>query len=171
MNTFQIPPGVSSYYQGFWNHKTKSFEKGSDIEVYNECVKACGDSTCKNKNCLTMKKYCQDNCMLYPESYKTMINCMRDNTCGRYPNFDKKCIVENKDTLIKCCKTYCNTNLTDCNKDCEGFYDLILNGKNSKAETTLENVSSIRKNNYNIFIPIIGCLFILFLIKMKKYYK
>jgi hypothetical protein len=172
MNSFQIPPGVSSFYQGFWNDETHSFEKGSDIDVFNECLKSCGnDSDCTHKNCLVMNKYCRDNCYLYPESFNTMNNCARDNTCGRYPNFNQKCIKDKRDTLINCCKRYCNTNLTNCDKDCEGFYNLLLNGKkqdviSSTNDNTPEN--KVENNYTTIFLICIFFVTILILIKMKK---
>lgn len=171
MNSFQIPPGVSSFYQGFWNDKTGLFEKGSDIDVFNECIKSCGNDTeCKDKNCLTMNKYCRDNCYLYPQSFITMNNCARDNTCGRYPNFNQKCIRDNRDVLIKCCKRYCDTNLTNCDKDCEGFYNLLLNGKKQEVIKSTNNTQEKKvENNYNIiFLFCIIFLTILILIKMKK---
>jgi len=169
MNSFQIPPGVSSFYQGLWNNKTGSFEKGSDIEVFNECLKSCGNDTeCKDKNCLTMNKYCKDNCYLYPQSFITMNNCARDNTCGRYPNFNQKCIRDNRDVLIKCCRRYCNTNLTNCDKDCEGFYNLLLNGKKQEVFKSTTSEKKVENNYTTLFLICIIFLTILILIKMKK---
>jgi hypothetical protein len=170
MNSFQIPPGVSSFYQGFWNDKTGRFEKGSDIDVFNECLKSCGnDIECKDKNCLIMNKYCKDNCYLYPQSFRTMNNCARDNTCGRYPNFNQKCITDNRDTLLKCCKRYCNTNLTNCDKDCEGFYNVLLNGKKQHVLKSATPEKKVENNYYfELFLFCIIVISILILIKMKK---
>lgn len=169
MNNFKIPSGVSSYYQGFWNDSTKTFERGSDIDIFNECIKHCENEQCKDERCTLMKKYCYENCYLFPESRKTIINCARDNTCGRYPDFDKKCLKQNKDVLINCCKRYCNVNLTNCDRDCNGFYEHLLNGQpKDKIKTSNQPIKEKNKNVNIYYIILVFLFFLILLIKMKN---
>jgi hypothetical protein len=173
MNIFKIPSGVSSYYQGFWNESSKTFERGSDIDIFNNCIGHCENQECNDERCILLKKYCYENCYLFPESRNTIINCARDNTCGRYPNFDKKCLEEKKDVLINCCKRYCNVNLTDCNKDCNEFYKLLLvKQPKDNIQPYVKSEPEMEGKNKNVnlyYVIILTFLFFLILsIKMKK---
>lgn len=100
----------------------------------NFCFKNCDQSPYHDQKkcfekCNEVVKICESSCMAIPSlGLRNVINCGNDVGCGSRPPFSTKCIKQNKDNIINCCKNKClMSSDIDCenNDSCDIFYSFF----------------------------------------------
>ena len=85
---------------------------------------------CKN-NCARMIMSCENTCALSSPGIwrgnSPILDCITSKGCGKYPNYDKDCIKNNKDELIRCCNHNClPSKEMSCTNHCKVKYDDLV---------------------------------------------
>lgn len=140
--------GFFGLCSGYWDEKSRTFKGTNETEkadcclrtckpFINECVKQCPNSEPKNrkscyKSCDDIKEICEDNCQLSNNMWgvnNPIYKGTEQSGCGNgvYTTLNKKCILDNKEKIIKICEDNCSVN---CKNHCIYSYNLISN-KNS----------------------------------------
>lgn len=146
--SFQLDPVQLAYCQGQWDPKKKRYTNSDSMDVIMCCVDSCKSyiSDCFNschhtygpksslanyKNhkkchaqCSQLINNCESVCLSYPsKGIKELSACAETYNCGKFPLFDKDCLLRNKPEIIQCCNMDCG-----CIKECNQFWEHLAYG-------------------------------------------
>lgn len=169
--SYQLSPGLLSYCQGTWNPEKNIYESDNSIGVIQCCLDSCAEKVnyCLETSgmgaCREIISSCRDNCLRYPSQGLSIINtCATDSSCGTYPLYDKDCLKDNRDTIIKCCKEQCIPNQSDdCNSSCPLFFNSLINELEIPSAQPAVATGSI-KEKFMVFKKGFKMVYLLFLI-------
>lgn len=166
--SFQLEPGQLAFCQGHWDPKKNKYTQDNSIDVLSCCIHSCTDyisdcfDNCHNtygpdstnpsyKNhkkchsqCQQLIQNCENVCMSYPsEGMDNIAFCSKQHGCDQA---DKKCLSENKDKIMSCCRKRCQYG--DCDSECQDSWNHEIN-KPLKNIAKKFNIDEAKFKNYS----------------------
>lgn len=196
-----LDSGLFSQCSVHWSPKWNKFMKSDTAETMRCCILRCANDielchqVCDTRyntksdvkrcrdSCEIHKKMCGDTCKLIGGVWgreNPFVKCSEDIGCGKLESMDKKCLSDNREEILRCCKKRCfPTEDIDCEKHCQ--YSALLNVDLYKgfgienSETLDSNLGMDIKNKYRdntliyvIIAVVLGILSVVTVFKMKE---
>lgn len=177
-----FPKGLFALCEGAWDDKEHKFVRNSLDEKMKCCLSSCEPDTldcesicdeaykndkekhrkCMNK-CVRTLLTCRDTCNLLTMDYgkkDPFVVCSEKNKCGTFPNFRRDCLIQNRDSILTCCKHECKPGSgIDCRTHCDQKYtdyiDSTLLNKYFHDTKRVKKSKRAKKYTWIVYIAIL----------------